>query len=369
MSVSFRGAFGFLFLIFVFFFSAIPAQAAVCDGKDDCQDKIKEYEEKLNSARVQKSSLASQISIISTKVELARVRLAKTHADIEETQAEIEELGTKIERLNAALDRLSSVLLEKIVEGYKNREVSFLDMFFSPKATTLENQLKYIRVAQENDRLLALKTQQVKVNFSEQKDLREVKKLELEELEKQLEVQKVELNTQITQKEALLQQTRSDETKYQQLLSQALAEFQAINQAIESGKKIGPVKKGDAIALIGNTGFPYCSTGKHLHFEVRKGGTWVDPGGYVGDGKDWKMPISEPITLTQGFGVTPYSWKYAYSGGIHTGWDMISGGSDVIRAVADGDLYSSTQNCSGAIIKIRYIDHGDDLMTFYLHVQ
>lgn len=356
-----------LIIVTAFGLQSLPAQAAVCEGKDDCQDKIKEYEEKLGNAREQKNSLSSQIALISTKVELARVRLAKTHADVEETRAEIEELGTKIERLNAALDRLSGVLLEKIVEGYKNREVSFLDIFFSPKATTLENQLKYIRVAQENDRLLALKTQQIKVNFSEQKDLREAKVTELEELEKQLEVQKTELNTQISQKEALLTQTKNDESKYQQLLSQALAEYNAINQAIVNGQKVGRVKKGDAIALIGNTGFPNCSTGKHLHFEVRKGGTWVDPGNYIG--KDWKMPISEPITITQGFGVTEYSWRYRYSGGIHTGWDMVSGGSDVIRAVADGDLYSSSQNCSGSIIKIRYIDHGDDLLSFYLHVQ
>ena len=154
---------------------------------------------------------------------------------------------------------------------------------------------------------------------------------------------------------------------YQQLLSQAMSEFQAINQAIQSGQKVGPVKKGDAIALVGNSGFPKCSTGKHLHFEVRRDGKWVDPGEFLG--KEWQWPLSEPITLTQSFGVTPYSAIYAYSGGIHTGYDMVSNGSDVIRAVADGTLYSSNQSCSGSIINIRYIEHGNGLMSFYLHVQ
>lgn len=358
-----------LSLMVAFVMSAGSAMANVCKSTDDCQDKIKEYEEKLGATREQKSSLSSQIQLINTKVNLAQARLQKTELDIETAQKEIDDLEGKIDRLNESLDHLTSILLEKIVEGYKRRHVGFLEFFLTPETTTLENQLKYIQAAQESDRVLALRTQQVKVNFTDQKDLREVKVQELEELETQLEIQKVELNNQITQKEALLEQTKSDEVKYQQLLSQALSEFNAINRAITTGKKVGPVKKGDAIALVGNTGYPYCSTGAHLHFEIRKEGSWVDPGGYVGDGKDWKMPLSEPVVMTQSYGVTPYSWRYSYSGGIHTGWDMISKSSDVIRATADGTLYSSTQNCSGAIINIRYIDHGDEKQSFYLHVQ
>lgn len=356
----------FLLLVSLHTF-AHQTHATVCSGTEDCQNKIKEYEAKLTQTRDQKNSLSSQINLISTKVDLAKARLEKTATEVELTHEEVEDLTLKIERLNESLDHVSSILLEKIIEGYKNRHISFLDIFFSPKATTLENQLKYIRAAQENDRVLAIRTEQIKVNFTEQKDLREQKVIQLEELENQLEIQKVELNNQATQKTALLDQTKNDEKKYQQLLSQALSEFQAVNQAIQSGQKVGPVKKGDAIALVGNSGFPNCSTGKHLHFEVRRDGKWVDPGEFLG--KDWQWPLSEPITMTQGFGVTPYSWRYAYSGGIHTGYDMVSNGSDVIRAVADGTLYSSNQSCSGSIINIRYIEHGNGLMSFYLHVQ
>ena len=137
--------------------------------------------------------------------------------------------------------------------------------------------------------------------------------------------------------------------------------------------------------MVGNTGYPGCSTGAHLHFEVRKGGTWVDPGGYLsgkrvkddqnggetslGSGS-WDWPLEDTIRLTQYFGKTPYSWRYQYSGGIHTGYDMVSTGSNIIRAPQGGDLYSSSQPCgSGSIIKIKYIDHGDGVLSFYIHVQ
>lgn len=356
----------FFFEIFLLFGNPVKAQV-VCSNREDCQNKIKEYESKLSATREAKGNLTSQIQLTNTKVELAQVRIQKTQHDIEATQNEISQLTGKIEQLNTTLDHLSEILLQKIVEGYKNKEASILDILLSPEASTLTNQLKYIQIAQENDRLLALRTQQVKVNFSEQKTLREDKKVELEKLEKDLEAQRIDLKNQVSQKNALLEQTKSDEKKYQQLLSQALAEFQAVNKAIETGQKVGEVKKSDPIALIGNTGYPHCSTGAHLHFEVRKGGTWTDPGAYLGSSWDW--PISQPIEITQGYGVTPWSWRYSYSGGIHTGYDMVSRSSEVIRAVADGTLYSSSQNCSGSIIKIKYIDHGSDLMSFYLHVQ
>lgn len=355
-----------VFELFLLHMGPVRAEV-ICSNKDDCQNKIKEYEEKLGAAREQKGNLTSQIQLTNTRVELAQVRIQKTQHTIEETQNEITQLTDKITQLNTALDHLSVILLQKIVEGYKNKEIGILEVLLAPEASTLTNQLKYIQIAQENDRLLALHTQQVKVNFSDQKTLREKKKAELEKLERDLEFQKVDLKNQIAQKNVLLEQTKNDEKKYQELLSQALAEFEAVNKATETGQKVGEVKKGDPIALVGNTGYPYCSTGPHLHLEVRQNGQWVDPSGYLG--KSWSWPLSEPIEITQGFGVTPWSWRYAYSGGIHTGIDMVSKSSDVIRAVADGTLFTSSQNCHGAIIKIKYIEHGGGLISFYLHVQ
>ncbi len=226
-----------------------------------------------------------------------------------------------------------------------------------------------MQLAQDNDRRIALRTQQIKINFSEQKNLREDKKVKLEELEKQLQAQKTELNSQISQKGSILEQTKNDEKKYQQLLSQAMSEYEAINRAMETGQRVGEVKRDDPIGLFGNTGYPYCSTGPHLHFEVRENGQWVDPGKYIGSGGPWSHPLSEPVRMTQGYGITPYSWIYTYSGGVHTGYDMVSDSSEVIRAPADGTLYASSQGCGGATIKIKYIDHGGGIVSFYLHVQ
>ena len=47
--------------------------------------------------------------------------------------------------------------------------------------------------------------------------------------------------------------------------------------------KVGDnVKRGDRIALVGTTG---CSTGYHIHFEVRVDGVYKDPLDWVTPGK------------------------------------------------------------------------------------
>lgn len=365
--------------------SIVSLVRAQCGNKEECANKIQEYEKKVSQLQEQKNTLSSQIGIMDNKIFLTETKIKSTEITIEKTAEEIESLGEKITGLNSSLDYLTRTLLQKIVQSYKNKSVSAFDIILdSQNAAILENKMKYMEVAQNSDRRLAFRLQQTKSNFEEQKNLRETKKVQLEQLQVSLATQKRDLDVQKTQKQALLVQTNSDQSRYQTLLSQALSEFQAIERAIGTGTMVGPVKKGDPIALVGNSGYPGCSTGAHLHFEVRQNGSWTSPLNFLsghslhndqeendqsaGSG-GWDWPLSDPIVITQNYGNTPWSWRYNYSGGIHTGIDMISKSSDVIRAPADGTLYTTSQNCSGSIIKIKYIDHGGEIISYYLHVQ
>ena len=147
------------------------------------------------------------------------------------------------------------------------------------------------------------------------------------------------------------------------------------------------MKKGDVIAIVGNTGYPDCSTGKHLHFEIQKNGMWVNTEEYlsnktmevwlsdddhrnmsIGSGS-WDWPLEGDIFMSQRYGKTPWSYRYVYSNGIHTGVDINSRSSDIIRAPKDGLLYSSRDVCGNSVINIKYIEHSDGLVSFYLHVK
>lgn len=352
---------------FCIFFFGLLMPTLACSTREECQKQIQEYEQKVKDLGQQKTSLTSQITIMNTKIALTEARIKNTQQLIALTAEEIQSLSVKIDDLNTSLDELTKILLHKIVEVYKQRQVSgYSYILNADNAGDEAVAAKYLQAAKRSDQILAIRIQKSKITFEEQKDLREKKKKELEDLTKELDGQKKELDDQKVQKKSLLDQTSNQQHQYEKLLEQALAEFQAIERATASGLKIGPVKKGDPIAIMGNTGYPYCSTGKHLHFEVRKDGGWTDPNGYLSSG--WTNPLEPAVTITQGYGKTPWSWRYSYSGGIHTGLDMISQSSDIIRAPADGTLYSSSQACKSATIKIKYIEHGDGVISYYLHV-
>jgi peptidoglycan hydrolase CwlO-like protein len=352
----------------------------------DTEKRIAELTQKINELQSTENTLSKQINILNSEITLAGLKIESIKSAITKLSSEADQLATEITRIETLLTKRSELVLRRIPEAYKRSVLPQFGMiFFSSNFGDFISRVKYVSTVQAEDAQLLLQLKATQNNFSERKQLREQKKVEQVQLQKQLEAENIRMEAQKNEKQALLAQTKNSESVYQQLLSQALAEKRALDNALVSGVSIGPVKKGDPIALVGNTGYPGCSTGAHLHFEVHKNNSWTDPSQYlsnktvsddqnggtwtVGSG-NWDWPLADTVRITQHYGKTPYSWRYAYSGGIHTGFDMVSTGSDVIRAPKDGTLYSSSQACgSASVIKIKYIDHGDGVISFYLHVQ
>lgn len=362
-----------LFLVFCFSLFSSVSWSQTSDSISSKQAEIDDLVRKLAELDKQKNTLSSQIASMDTQIKLTTVKISQT-------QEQINVLTEKIGRLEISLDSLAKILGKRIAETYKKAKIDPISLLFSSqKFADFLTRYKYLKVMQTHDRKLMFSMEETRTNYDDQKK-------EVELLKAKMENQKKVLAQQKKDKENLLAVTKNDEKKYQQLLAQAYAEKAALEQALIAGTKVGPIKRGDSIALIGNTGYPGCSTGKHLHFEIRKNNAWTDPAAYlqnktveddqnngggnvnVGSGS-WPWPINEPIRVTQFYGNTPYSWRYKYSGGIHTGIDMITSSTDAITAPADGTLYRSSQLCGSSTINIVYIDHGDNLISFYLHVQ
>jgi peptidoglycan hydrolase CwlO-like protein len=347
---------------------------------------IEQLQKKITELQATENTLSKELKRLDSQISVTQLRVESIKSTITKLESEINELAGEIERLEHVLTRRSELVLKRIPESYKRKQTPFVEaIFLSKDFTDFLRRVKYISVVEKEDVQLLVQLKATQDNFSERKNLRESKKKQQQELQIQLEKETRELETQKKAKQVLLQQTKNSEAVYQRLLEQALAEQQAANKALLAGAKVGPVKKGEPIGLVGNTGYPGCSTGEHLHFEVRKNNKWVNAedflvpktvrddqtGGQSSIGRgSWEWPLEGNIIVTQHYGHTPYSWRYKYSGGIHTGIDMYSTTSKVIRAPADGTLFSAAEHCGGSsIIKIKYIDHGDGLISLYLHVQ
>lgn len=357
--------------------------AQSCGNKEECQKLIDDYQQKLVQVRQQKNTLSSQIDLMDTQISLTGVRILETENRIDQTTKDIETLGGKIEGLNTSLDYVGRILLHKIVEDYKRREVPTLTYLIDSKdASELVNRYKYAQIVQENDRRLALQVQQAKLNYEEQKDLREKKKVELDQLKTTLDQQKIDLGNQKISKEKLLRLTQNDEARYQSLLAAAKAENAAI-QGIVSGAGtetlLREIKKGEAIGSY-ISGSSCNSNGAHLHFTVLSGGSSVDPFNYLqgidhsdNSGGDswhpsgsWSWPISGPISFNQGYGGDTSFIKTVHFYSFHNGID-IAGSSNTITAVADGTLYRGSYSVGCALPYAKVVHKDDGLTTLYLH--
>lgn len=382
------------FFLLSFFIVPSAFSATLDDCEKDPGTNLNEcvdiFQKKINDLGSQKKTLASQIAQFDTQIRLTQLRIFEAEATIVKLEKEIGVLGFRIGYVTDSIDKLESLVKERIVATYQQGFVSDLELVLSAdNFSDLILRLQYLKQVQENDKKILASLQETKSNYANQKDEREAKQAAIEENKKKLEGFKSNLDTQKLDKQRFLDITKNDETRFQQLLAQALAEKKAISAAfseaisrLNSGEGES-ISEGQTIATVGNSGSPTCSTGAHLHFMVTKDGSTQDPANYLKDvspGWDnpdprssytgsWNWPISNP-TVNQIYGksyyVTHLGW---YGGGIHDGIDMV--GSSAIKAPRAGKLILGSTHCGSSVLKYAALKHNDDsgIITLYLHIQ
>lgn len=376
------------FILFIFFYNPFYTKTLAQENQQisEIRKKIEEYEKKLSEIRQQKNTLYSQIQYMDTQIYLTNLKIQETEKKIEKTAKEIEILDSKIEGLDSSLNHLSKLMISKIIHSYKQKDFSIFELFFnSQNVGRFINKLKYIKTVRDNNQKLIIEVQKTKINFEEQKNLREEKKKEFDNLKIILAKQKEDLNSQKLAKEKLLIDTQNNESIYQSLLAKAQSEYAAIQGIIAGSgieKKIREVKKGEIIASI--IAGPSCnSSGSHLHLMIKENNYVQNPFNYFkntsyinysgGDpwnpSGSWDWPIDPPIEFYQGYG---YTWaiKNTWVGSIyqfHNGIDIF-GSSYNVYAIDDGILYQGSYQGSNCILPyVKLVHKNSNISSYYLH--
>lgn len=343
------------------------------DKLRDLNRQIEEYQREITKLQGEANTLANQIAQFDAQIRLTQLKISQTEEKI------ILLIG-RIDQLEVSLNSLSNAFSSRVVETYKMTRLedpAFILASVKDLAKAV-SRYHYLKIIQEADRSLIKRLHQAQNTYKDQK-------LSMEELKEELDAQKETLDVQKAAKAQLLTITKNDEKRYQELLATARAELAAIS-AIIAGRgtetEVRTVSEGEQIASILTHGpnLYACSTGPHLHFEVAKDGVPQNPFGYLSeksliwDNADspqngsgsWRWPLNDPIRVTQGFGNTSYSSRYA--GGIHTGIDMTNDGNRIVFAVKPGVLYRGGIGCRGGTLQYVRVKQGDGLNTYYLHV-
>lgn len=355
---------------------------------NDLTNQIQDLTNKLNDTRSQEKTLNSQLQFIDGQTQLTELKIQQTNYQIALLASQINDLSGRITRLSGTVDNLTNVLLTRIVSTYKDGNYSMLDLIFSSHGfSDLLERMKYIEVAQANDKKVLYELQATKSTFNDQKTDKQTRQEQQQQLETQLTSYQSQLGEQKKAKSELLRVTKNNEAVYQSQLQAALAEQSAIEGILAgAGTEVdkGHVSKGTTIGYA-ISGPSACSSGTHLHFEVHQGGlqdpnnflsshsfSYLDNDGGSDEGTinphgnlDW--PIDDPVIITQGYGMTPYAKLGFYGGGPHTGIDMYSPSSLGVKANHDGELYQGGIACGGGTLHYFKIDDGDGVSLYFLH--
>lgn len=371
---------------------ATPTPDTKSKDLENVKNKIKELENTVNKLQSEEKTLKSQIDVMDNQIQLTELRIDATEQEITELTKSIGIASKKIHNLEGSLESITKVLLNRIVASYKLGSTLPAQVIVSSKNfEDYYNRSSYIKIAQMNDKRLLYDTQQARNDYANQKNIFEDQKKQVVLLQNQLEEYTKQIASEKKSKSDLLEVTQNDEKKYQALLASAKAERSAIEGVISSLRLENgtPVTKGQVIATVGNSGAPYCSTGPHLHFEVRVNGANADPNGYIRNGVNyqysytseqfgyygslspsgsWDWPLDEVILINQGYGSHGYARSF-YPGGLHNGIDMESESSSLIKAPADGTLYRGSTTCNGVPMNYVAVDHGGGVISWYWHVR
>ncbi|MEA2020572.1 MAG: hypothetical protein U9M98_02530 [Patescibacteria group bacterium] len=226
----------------------------------DLEKEIEELEDKLSEARGRKTTLQNEIAYMDNQIYLTNLRINETQSRLYAKAKELEELNTDIEKLeeriltlDELLEEQKSVLQQRARESYKSSRFSTFELLFGARTLSrLIDRVKYLRVLEKKDQELIDEMEITKGDCTEQKNLLEVKKVEVEQVKAEiesykqtLEAQKAQLDGQRREKENLLAATKNDEQKYQDLLREARAELAAMRAFVTA--------QGGATLLSGQT--------------------------------------------------------------------------------------------------------------------
>jgi len=394
------------------------------DERKKLEDSYRDEANKYDALYSQILSLNNQIAIMELDITSKQIEISQKNTEINIDEKEKAKNEVEIATTAQEISEVESKVQGNIARVYKMSTIDSIEILFGSGAIWEQfGEAKYVQSIQSEDEDLILllddkyrdlseNQEKIDSHIADIEDCRaqiEAEYQQLNELQVQLALQKDQREIVLAESEKVLQQYEAAIAEAQQYENEVSAIVSSMIMELYNSGQLGvgtAVKKGDVIGYEGHSG---CALGAHLHFEIHKNNIRQNPlnyltynGGYVIDNDNYMSPLNLAL-LTQGYSGShqaidmvskdpayanagqhyqlteqelrdrcPWSpqyfvnWAYSYLGNPPWSFRMTGEGARV-KAIADGTIYKvSTYNGGG---KYSIIDHGDGLVSLYLHLR
>jgi murein DD-endopeptidase MepM/ murein hydrolase activator NlpD len=299
------------------------------------EQQIAAFKNEIKNKQSQEKTLASQINYMESQIRrlLSEIRLTETK--ISAASLMIEELKNDILARSAEIEKQRNNLgavIRQINEYDQENQLSLI--LKNDNFSDFLNQVQFADNLQGDVKDKLVKIKNLKKELEGQKMEMESRKESLEELKTDLSGKNMVLNGQVDEKETLLTQTKNQEKKYQQMLS----DLQKKRQEIE--KEIYLLE--DKLRLL------------------------IDPNSIPGSRQGlFAWPLKSYVT--QKYGPTSQTGFVNSVYNFHNGIDIEADIGDPVRAPLEGVVKARGDNGKYAYGKWIAIDHENGLITLYGH--
>lgn len=303
---------------------------------DSLKARQQEYQIKIEAKRKDKINLSNQLSLLENRLAKAQLDIESTNLEIDKTNLEVQKIEIDSTNLDAQIENQKQHIGNLLRLVYKQDQVSTLEMLllnnslaeFLNQAKYLEDTNKELGEGVADLRIDKERLEKNKLALSE-------KNSELLSLKSKLEEKKNSLSYEQESKTFILEETRSSEKEYQNLLFQAKREQEQAAAEIANAESL--IRK------------------KMSQKDRQK----------LNDGNNtiaWPVPQN---SITTGFHDPDYPYRNII--GEHPAVDIRAKQGTTITAAADGYVAKVKFDGNSNYAYIMLI-HGDGLATVYGHV-
>lgn len=324
----------------------------------ELQKEKKELDSDLKDIENKKNSLTGYIKTLDKKVSKLTQKMDKNQKKIDTTKGEIELLTVEEAKVTDQMNQQYEIMKTRIKYIYEDGGEGYVELLLgSASLSELYNRIEYVNKVNDYDKKMLDNYEAIKVELSETREKKRIKKDKLEAVRETLSFEKKSVDQLLDKKQGQLEEYNSLITRSESELDQYNAEIQKKSDEVErllaqQRKQIAAEEAAAAAAAAKNN-----SSGGN---SADSGQAPANPGASA-SGFVW--PLASAGRLSCGFG--PRRAPTAGASTYHKGIDIAVPTGTAVRASKAGKVVTATYSSSAGNYVAIY--HGDGVYTYYMH--